>query len=116
MKKEAKIRPFWYSDVWLFPKLITIITSLDKDGMRNQARAALKLDLGERFAAVREKLSQDVAFDGNLGCLRASVAKIEVTGIYPHGSYLRVYVTTTAQAGVFIPCPGVVTAPPLADR
>ena len=32
MKKEAKIRPFWYSDVWLFPKLITIITSLDKDG------------------------------------------------------------------------------------
>jgi hypothetical protein len=29
MKKEAKIRPFWYSDVWLFPKLITIITTLD---------------------------------------------------------------------------------------
>jgi flavin reductase (DIM6/NTAB) family NADH-FMN oxidoreductase RutF len=37
MKKEAKIRPFWYSDVWLFPKLITIITSLDKDGKINAA-------------------------------------------------------------------------------
>lgn len=37
MKKEAKIRPFWYSDVWLFPKLITIITSLDKDGRINAA-------------------------------------------------------------------------------
>jgi flavin reductase (DIM6/NTAB) family NADH-FMN oxidoreductase RutF len=37
MKKEAKIRPFWYSDVWLFPKLITIITSLDKDGKVNAA-------------------------------------------------------------------------------
>jgi flavin reductase (DIM6/NTAB) family NADH-FMN oxidoreductase RutF len=37
MKKEAKIRPFWYSDVWLFPKLITIITTLDKEGRVNAA-------------------------------------------------------------------------------
>jgi len=37
VKKEAKIRPFWYSDVWLFPKLITIITSLDKNGKINAA-------------------------------------------------------------------------------
>lgn len=37
MKKEAKIRPFWYSDVWLFPKLITIITTLDEQGRVNAA-------------------------------------------------------------------------------
>jgi flavin reductase (DIM6/NTAB) family NADH-FMN oxidoreductase RutF len=37
MKKEAKIRPFWYSDVWLFPKLITIVTSLDEQGNVNAA-------------------------------------------------------------------------------
>jgi len=37
MKKEAKIRPFWYSDMWLFPKLITIITTLDKQGRVNAA-------------------------------------------------------------------------------
>lgn len=37
VKKEAKIRPFWYSDVWLFPKLITIITSLDEQGRVNAA-------------------------------------------------------------------------------
>lgn len=37
MKKEAKIRPFWYSDIWLFPKIITIITTLDKDGRVNAA-------------------------------------------------------------------------------
>jgi flavin reductase (DIM6/NTAB) family NADH-FMN oxidoreductase RutF len=37
MKKAAKIRPFWYSDVWLFPKLITIITSLDAQGRVNAA-------------------------------------------------------------------------------
>jgi flavin reductase (DIM6/NTAB) family NADH-FMN oxidoreductase RutF len=37
MKKEAKIKPFWYSDVWLFPKIITIITTLDKQGRVNAA-------------------------------------------------------------------------------
>jgi len=37
MKKEAKIRPFWYSDVWLFPKIITIITTLDREGRINAA-------------------------------------------------------------------------------
>ena len=35
MKKEIKIKPFWYSDIWLFPKLITIITTLDKEGNVN---------------------------------------------------------------------------------
>lgn len=37
MKKEAKIRPFWYSDIWLFPKIITIITSVDTKGRLNAA-------------------------------------------------------------------------------
>ncbi len=37
MKKEIKIKPCWYSDVWLFPKLITIITSLDAQGRVNAA-------------------------------------------------------------------------------
>jgi len=37
MKKEAKIKPFWYSDIWLFPKIITIITTLDENGRINAA-------------------------------------------------------------------------------
>jgi len=37
MKKEAKIKPFWYSDIWLFPKIITIITTLDEQGRLNAA-------------------------------------------------------------------------------
>lgn len=37
MKKEAKIKPFWYSDIWIFPKLITVITTLDKQGRLNAA-------------------------------------------------------------------------------
>ncbi len=89
--------------------LLGLKASLDKDGIRDQARQALKLDLGERFSAVRAKLSNDVPFENGLGCVKANVAKIEVTGVYPHASYLRVYVTTTAQAGVYLPCPN--TAP-----
>jgi Domain of unknown function (DUF4403) len=91
--------------------LLALKANLDRDGIRDQARQALKLDLGERFAAVRAKLSSDVPFDNGLGCMRAEVAKIEVTGVYPHANYLRVYVTTTAQAGVYLPCPGVTQVP-----
>jgi len=36
-KEEIKVRPFWYSDIWVFPKLITIITSLDEEGRVNAA-------------------------------------------------------------------------------
>ncbi|MEC9375974.1 MAG: flavin reductase [Pseudomonadota bacterium] len=36
-KKSIKIRPFWYSDIWIFPKLINIITSMDKEGRINAA-------------------------------------------------------------------------------
>ncbi len=36
-KEEIKIKPFWYSDIWLFPKLITVITTLDKEGRVNAA-------------------------------------------------------------------------------
>ena len=34
-KEEVRIRPFWYSDFFIFPKLITIVTTLDKHGRIN---------------------------------------------------------------------------------
>ncbi|WP_446830277.1 flavin reductase [Candidatus Foliamicus sp.] len=34
-KEEVRIRPFWYSDYFIFPKLITIVTTLDKHGRVN---------------------------------------------------------------------------------
>lgn len=85
--------------------LLALKASVDATGIRDQARQALKLDLGERLRAVRQRLSSDFELGGDLGCLRADVAKIEVAGVYPHSSYLRVYVTVTAQAGAFLPCP-----------
>ena len=57
--------------------LLGLKASLDGKDIRDQARAALKLDLGERLAMVRSKLSKDFTFGGDLGCLRADVAKIE---------------------------------------
>ena len=36
-KKEVPIRPFWYSDAWLFPKLVTVVTTLDAEGRLNAA-------------------------------------------------------------------------------
>ena len=34
-KEEVRVRPFWYSDYFIFPKLITIVTTLDKHGRIN---------------------------------------------------------------------------------
>ena len=34
-KEEVRVRPFWYSDYFIFPKLITIVTTLDKHGRVN---------------------------------------------------------------------------------
>ena len=37
MHKDVKVRPFWYSDVFVFPKLVTIVTTLDIEGRVNAA-------------------------------------------------------------------------------
>jgi flavin reductase (DIM6/NTAB) family NADH-FMN oxidoreductase RutF len=37
MKKTVPIKPFWYADVVVFPKMVTIITSVNKDGIVNAA-------------------------------------------------------------------------------
>jgi hypothetical protein len=54
---------------------------------------------------VRKKLSSDLTFGDNHGCLRAAVSKIEITGVHTHQGYLRVYVALTGQASVYLPCP-----------
>jgi len=37
MHTDVKIKPFWYSDTFVFPKLITIVTTLNSDGKVNAA-------------------------------------------------------------------------------
>jgi hypothetical protein len=92
--------------------LLKLKAALDGDSIRDQARSALRLDIGERLRQVRAKLSSDLSFADGLGCLQAGVSKIEVTGIHPHAGYLRLYVAITGQASVYLPCPDAPPAPP----
>ena len=85
--------------------LLKLKASLDGDSIRNEARAALRLDIGDRLRSVREKLSTDLEFGDGKGCLLADAGKIEVTGVHAHGSYLRLYVAMTGRASVYMPCP-----------
>jgi len=91
--------------------LLKLKAALDGSAIRDQARAALKLDIGERLKSVREKLSTDLAFGNGQGCVKAAADKIEVSGVHVHGSYLRVYVTVIGRASVYLPCPLTMGAP-----
>jgi len=84
--------------------LLSLKAIADSGRIRDQARAALRLDVGERLRSVRGKLGKDLTFGGAEGCFRGDVDKIEVTGVYPHGAYVRVYVAVTAKARVRAPC------------
>ncbi len=85
--------------------LLGLKAALDGNTIRDQARAALHLDIGERLRAVKDKLSSDLAFGNGQGCLKAQANKIEVSGVHVHSAYLRVYVGITGSAAVYIPCP-----------
>jgi hypothetical protein len=76
----------------------------DGDKIRDQARAALRLDLSERLKSVREKVSSELTFGGPAACFKGDLDKIEVVSVHAHGSYLRVYVTVTARAAATLPC------------
>jgi hypothetical protein len=87
--------------------LLKLKAALDGDTIRDQARQALRLDIGARLSQVRAKMSSELSFDGGAGqgCLKAQVHRIEVTGVHAHASYLRLYVALTGQAAMYLPCP-----------
>ncbi len=84
--------------------LLSLKAMTSSDRMRDQARAALRLDISERLAGIKAKLSSDLTFSAKGACFKGNVDKIEVTGAYPHGTYLRVYVAVTARASATMPC------------
>ncbi len=86
--------------------LLKLKATLDAGSIRDQARAALKLDLSERLKPVKQKLSTDLAFGNGQGCVKAEADKIEIGGVHVHEQYLRVYVGVTGRASVYLPCPG----------
>jgi hypothetical protein len=91
--------------------LLKLKAALQGDSIRDEARAALRLDLGERLRSVRDRLSKDLEFGDGRGCLKADAGKIEVTGVHAHASYLRLYVALTGRASVYMPCPDAAKAP-----
>jgi Domain of unknown function (DUF4403) len=90
--------------------LLSLKAMTDGDRIRDQARQALRLDLGERLRDVREKLGEGLTFAREGGCFRGDVDAIEVTGVHPHATYVRVYVAVTARARLTMPCANA--APP----
>jgi hypothetical protein len=84
--------------------LLSLKAMTDGDRIRDQARAALRLDIGERLRDVRDKLGDGLTFGGEKGCFHGDVDRIEVTGVHPHAAYLRVYVTVVARARATFPC------------
>lgn len=85
-------------------ELVKLKVAVDHDALVEQARSAMRVDVSERLAAVKDKLSTELSFSQDLGCVRASVFRSEVTGIFPHEHFLRIYVTVDAQAGLYMPC------------
>lgn len=85
-------------------ELVKLKFALDYQSIRDQARDALRVDISERLAAVRDKMSTELSFSEGLGCVRGQVLRTEVTGIYPHPSFLRIYVETDVQVGLYLPC------------
>jgi hypothetical protein len=84
--------------------LLSLKALADSDRIRDQARAALRLDLGPRLREARDKFGDGLTFEAGGGCFRGDVDRIEVTGVHPHASYLRVYVVVTARARLSMPC------------
>jgi hypothetical protein len=84
--------------------LLGLKAAKDGDEIKRQARAALRLDIGERLQAVKDKLSTDLSFAGGTGCVKAQVHKIEVGSVFVHANYMRLYVTTSASASMYMPC------------
>jgi len=84
--------------------LLSLKAATSAGAIRDQARAALRLDLGERLKSVRSALADDLTFGNKAACFHGDVDKIEVTGAHPHAAYLRVYVAVTGRASATMPC------------
>ena len=84
--------------------LLSLKAIRDGDLIRDQARTALRLDIGARLHDATDKLGAELTFGSDKGCFHGDVDRVEVTGVHPHAAYLRVYVSVTARARASMPC------------
>jgi len=84
--------------------LLSLKAATGAAAIRDSARAALRLDLGDRLKKVRAALEEDLTFGNKDACFRACLDKLEVASVFAHGTYVRMYVTATGRAGATLPC------------
>jgi hypothetical protein len=85
--------------------LLSLKALTSGERIRDEARAALRLDIGQRLDQARQKFGSGLTFGSDSGCFQGDVDRVEVTGVYPHAAYLRIYVGVTAHARATMPCP-----------
>lgn len=90
--------------------LLKLKTSLDSEDIKRQAREALRLDIGERLQAVRSKVTKELVSrqkinNGPEACIHADLGRVEVTDVFAHDAYLRMYVKVAASTSAYLPCP-----------
>jgi len=84
--------------------LLSLKALTDGDRIREDARKALRLDIGARMHVVTDKLGPELTFRAAQGCVTGHVDHVAVTGVYPHADYLRAYVAVTGRARATAPC------------
>jgi hypothetical protein len=84
--------------------LLSLKAMTDSERIRDDARKALRLDIGARLHGVTDKLGPDLTFRTAEGCVAGHVDRVAVTGVYAHADYLRVYVAVTGRARASAPC------------
>lgn len=84
--------------------LLSLKAMTDGDRIREDARKALRLDVGARLRSVTDKLGPGLTFRVAQGCVMGQVDRVAVTGVYPHADYLRAYVAITGRVRVSAPC------------
>ena len=89
--------------------LLSLKALTGADSIRDEARGALRLDIGARVREAKTKLGEGLTFGKSDACFRGDVDRVEVTGVHPHAAYLRVYVAVTARARAEMPCSTSVT-------
>ncbi len=90
--------------------LLRLKTSLDAEDIKRQARDALRLDIGARLQTVRSKVTKDLVAKqqingGPQACVHADLGRVEVTDVFAHDAYLRMYVKVAASTAAYLPCP-----------
>ena len=84
--------------------LLSLKAAAGTTAIRDQARTALRLDLGERLRQVRASLAGDLTFGGKDACFHGAIDKVELASVFAHGTYLRIYATINGRAEATMPC------------